>query len=291
MKKEWNERTKIFWCNCNCNCPDIHPMFDYNHNVCSLCIGIKDKTKQNFGDLVTSYIFSKIHKKNPIWSDEKNSSKSIYFGSGSMMNLCAGRKNIIIWGTGIIHSKDVFEKPKYVLAVRGPLTRKRFLELGYECPEIYGDPALLLPSFYNKKMPVQYEIGIIPHYVDYEFCKKQFSHLDNVLVIDVCDDVETVIDNIRRCKRTLSSSLHGIIVSNAYGIKSAWIKFSNYVYGDDVKFLDYYYSLQLTNVHKPIQIETSSFRNMDYLIDVIEKYPNPQFPINTDKLLETCPFQ
>jgi pyruvyltransferase len=286
------KNTKIFWCDCNCNCPDIYPKFDYNPNICSSCIGIKDKTKQNFGDLITSYIFTKIHKNPPTRSDDKNSLEPVIFGSGSMMNLCNEWDNVIVWGTGIIHSKDVFEKPTQILAVRGPLTHKRFLELGYDCPKIYGDIALLLPKFYRKPMIKKYEIGIIPHYVDYEFCKKQFSNLDGVLVIDVCEDVEIVIDNIRKCERTISSSLHGIIVSHAYGIKSCWIKLSNFVYGDDVKFLDYYFSQDLTTVQNPISLEAlqSSLDNMDNLINLIEKYPNPKFPIDTSELLETCPF-
>jgi len=287
------KNTKIFWCNCNCNCSDIHPVFDYNSNVCSSCIGIKDKTKQNFGDLVTSYIFTKIHKKPPIWSDDKNSLEPVYFGSGSMMNLCNGWKNVIVWGTGIIHLKDVFEKPTKVLAVRGPLTRKRFLELGYECPEAYGDIGLLLPKFYDKPMTKKYEIGIIPHYVDFEFCKKLFLSMPDILIIDVCDNVETVIDNIRKCKRTLSSSLHGIIVSHAYEINSAWIKFSNYVYGDNVKFLDYYYSQYLTTVNEPVTLPKDLYKKDDkinYLINVVDSYPNPLFPINSDELLNLCPF-
>jgi len=289
---ENKENTKIFWCNCNCNCLDIHPVFDYNSKVCSFCIGIKDKTKQNFGDLVTTYIFSKIHKKSSIWSDDKTSLEPVYFGSGSMMNLCNGWKNVIVWGTGIIHSKDVFEKPTKILAVRGPLTRKRFLELGYECPEVYGDIGLLLPKFYDKPMKKQYEIGIIPHYVDFEFCKKSFLSQSDILVIDVCDDIETVIDNIRKCKRTISSSLHGIIVSHAYGINSAWLKFSNYVYGDDVKFLDYYYSLNLRDVKEPILIKEIELKDdkVNCLINLIDKFPNPSFPIDSKNLLDTCPF-
>jgi len=117
--------------------------------------------------------------------------------------------------------------------------------------------------------------------------------MSDILVIDVCDDVETVIDNIRKCKKTLSSSLHGIIVSHAYGINCAWIKLSNYVYGDDVKFLDYYYSLNLRDIKEPIFLrKTLNEKNdkINYLISLVENYPNPQFPINSDTLLRICPF-
>lgn len=288
-----NNLTKIFWCKCGCECKEDYGVLEYNSNICKNCIGIRGKNKRNFGDLITSYIYTKIRKKKPMWCDDKDSTEPVYFGSGSMMNLCNGWNNVVVWGTGIIHSKDSFDNPTKVLAVRGPLTRKRFLELGYDCPEIYGDPGLLLSKFYNKKVPKKYEIGIIPHYVDYEFCKNYFANFDSVSVIDACNSVEQVIDDIRRCQRTISSSLHGIIVSHAYNIKSCWAKFSDYVYGDAVKYFDYYYSIGVDNVKKPITFDeefNSQPHGVDYLVEIIENYPNPIFPINTEKLMKTCPF-
>lgn len=252
-----------------------------------------DKNQKNFGDLITSYIYLKISGKNPVWWDKKDSKEPVYFGSGSIMNWCKGWKNVIVWGSGIMYSKDTFDKPNKILCVRGPLTRKRFLELGYECPEIYGDIGLLLPRFYNVKFDSEYEVGIIPHYNDYEFCKKLFSKLKNVIIIDVCQDVEVVINNICKCERTISSSLHGIIVSHAYNIKTCWAKFSENISGGDIKYLDYYYSINLNNVQKSVVIGkefNSRSNDVNYLINLIENYPNPKFPINTEKLMKTCPF-
>jgi len=116
--------------------------------------------------------------------------------------------------------------------------------------------------------------------------------MPNILVIDVCDDVETVIDNIRKCKKTLSSSLHGIIMSHAYGINCAWIKFSNYVFGDDVKFLDYSYSLNLRDVKESALLKEVELKydNINYLTNLVDKFPNPSFPIDSQYLLDTCPF-
>jgi len=292
FKRTQKSSNKIFWCDCNCNCTESYSTFNYNSKVCSNCIGIKDKTKQNFGDMITAYIFQKITGKHPIRTEDKISTNLVYFGSGSMMNLCIGWKNIVVWGTGIIHSKDTFEKPTKVLAVRGPLTRKRFLELGYDCPEVYGDIGLLLPRFYNKSSIKKFDIGIVPHYVDFEFCKRLFSSLSNVLIIDVCDDVENVIDQIRSCKKTMSSSLHGLIVSHAYGVESCWINLSNFVYGDDVKFFDYYHSQNILSV-KSVSLEKlqSSLQDINNLITLVDQFPNPIFPIDTKKLMETCPFK
>jgi len=251
------------------------------------------RNNKNFGDLITSYIYLKSKGRKPVWCTNKNTTDPVYFGSGSLMGLCKGWKNLTIWGTGIIKSNENFDRPKKILCVRGPLTRKRFLELGYDCPEVYGDIGLLLPRFYKVKKDRKYKVGIIPHYVDYEYCMKLFSKLENVIIIDICREVEEVVNDICKCERTISSSLHGIIVSHAYNIKSCWIKSYNKIGGDDVKYLDYYYSINLTNVKKPIIIGNefnSKPDGLNFLIKKIENYPNPSFPINTEKLMKTCPF-
>ena len=80
-------------------------------------------------------------------------------------------KNATIWGSGIINDTEIDNiqgKPKKVLAVRGPRTRKILLELGIDCPEIYGDPALLMPLFYKTSQIKKYKLGIIPHMKDIE---------------------------------------------------------------------------------------------------------------------------
>lgn len=274
LKKLKNEKTmdindkKIYWMKCG-------------------------KNGKNFGDWITSYIYEKITEKKPIYNNKKNSPEPTYFGSGSIMILCKEWKNIVIWSSGIIDSHDTFSEPTKVLCVRGPLTRKRFLELGYNCPEIYGDIGLLLPRFYQPKTTKKYKIGIIPHFVDLDFCKKLFPKLKDVKIIDVCNDVENVINEINECEMTISSSLHGIIVSHAYNIKSCWVKFSDKIIGDGIKFLDYYYSINLNKVKSPIVIDSnflSKINNIDCLADLIQKYPNPKFPLNTEKLFKTCPF-
>jgi len=152
---------------------------------------------------------------------------------------------------------------------------------------------LLLPRFYQPKSDKKYKVGIIPHYVDFDICNKLFSNLENVKIIDVCNDVEKVVNDICECEMTISSSLHGIIVSHAYNIKSCWVKLSDKIYGDGIKFLDYYYSINLNEVKTSVNVDStflSEIDNVDCLVDLIQKYPNPKFPINTEKLFKTCPF-
>lgn len=263
---------KYFLCIIGFNIPN----FDFN----------KNKSGRFFLVLGRDFLLSLIRK-----IKKEKFLKDTYFGSGSILKYTKGWKNVVIWGTGILDSSDTFEEPKKVLCVRGPLTRNRFLELGYKCPEKYGDNGLLLSRFYQPQLLKKYKIGIIPHYVDFEICEKLFANLHNVNIIDVCDDVENVINEICQCEMTISSSLHGIIVSHAYNIKSCWVKFSNNLEGDGVKFFDYYYSLGINEI-TPItkNLFSSEKRDIKSLEDLINKYPNPKFPINTDELFKTLPF-
>lgn len=72
-----------------------------------------------------------------------------------------------VWGSGSINGGRIKADLNIkIKAVRGPLTRKTAILSGYECPEIYGDPALLLPYAYKPNINNKYKVGIIPHYCD-----------------------------------------------------------------------------------------------------------------------------
>ncbi|USD38671.1 polysaccharide pyruvyl transferase family protein [Ferrimonas sp. SCSIO 43195] len=147
-----------------------------------------------------------------------------------------------IWGSGLI-SKDAvpFRKPKKVCAVRGPLTRNRLQSLGIDTPKVFGDPALLLPRFFtNISENKRYKLGVIPHFVDKNnlFFKRELP--DWIKVIDVeTKDVQAFINELCECEYIVSSSLHGIILADAYNVPSCRISFSDKVTGGDFKFADY----------------------------------------------------
>ena len=136
----------------------------------------------------------------------------------------------IIWGSGVVYpQKPISAKPQKVLAVRGPLTRNYLIEKGIDCPKIFGDPALLFPFYYkpiikNKK----YKIGIIPHFRDKNNpLLNKFRNDSAVTIIDVTDihPWTKFIDEINQCENIISSSLHGIIISDAYKVPNRWIEF------------------------------------------------------------------
>jgi hypothetical protein len=102
----------------------------------------------NFGDVITPYLIHKISGGKIVWVDSRYCLRPYIVASGSVLQLV--NKNAIVWGAGIISQKDIIKKPRKILAVRGPCSRKRLLELGISCPEIYGDPGLLLHILQTK---------------------------------------------------------------------------------------------------------------------------------------------
>ena len=182
-------------------------------------------------------------------------------------------KNTIVCGAGI---RDKNQDIKYTnaLFVRGPHTRNNLLQRDIYTPPVYGDCGLLLPDFYTPNFTKKYKLGIIPHYVDYSKVLELYGNKSDILIIDVKEpNIERTIKKIAKCEKIISSSLHGLIISDAYNIPNKWIKFSNNINGDDIKFHDYFLSVKrvdktpiinfddiletnhITNLIQPVQIE------------------------------------
>lgn len=252
------------------------------------------KEKENYGDLISEYITERmsgrpvkwVHPKKQSWYHRK---KTNYLAAGSIIHHAT--KSSVVWGSGIIDHQQQVAKADF-RAVRGPLTREYLMDKNYDCPKIYGDPALLLPKFYNPVIDNQYEIGIIPHYLDYDLVRAWFEEDSRIKVIDLMTlDVEEVTRQILACRKTISSSLHGVIVSHAYEIPSVWVKFSDRIFGNDIKYHDY-----LKSVAVPIYSAVYLNAKFDIIQinELIKEYPNLPENNNVKEiqqgLMASCPF-
>ena len=209
-----------------------------------------DSIPNNFGDAISPWLFEKISGCSPVSSQHvaNFTGKPTYVFIGSILD-CLNLKNAVVCGAGFIQDNScVHFPPQKVLAVRGPLSRKVFLDLGIDCPEVYGDPALLLPEFFSPCTNKEWDVGIIPHYADKETLAKTtiISHGLSFKIIDIESNPEQVMNDIGRSSCILSSSLHGIITAHAFGVPAAWVKFSDKLLGGDFKFHDY--SLAVANI-------------------------------------------
>ena len=168
----------------------------------------------------------------------------------------------IIWGSGVINTAFKIDKSKVekVYAVRGPVTRNYLLSNGIDCPEIYGDPALLLPLYYRPKDAVKkHKIGFVPHHIDDFDYKEELDALlggeCHVISMMNYDRWTDVIDDICSCEYILSSSLHGLIVADAYGVKNLFCEFVHHHANQD-KFEDYFLSVKRPVV-SPVKYDRS----------------------------------
>jgi len=172
-----------------------------------------------------------------------------YLAIGSILG--GANEHAEVWGSGFICENDTtIGRPRAVHAVRGPLSRAALLKQGVDCPAVYGDPALLLPRFYNPAGSQRYAVGIIPHYIDK--CHPWLDTVRNdpqVLVLDIESGITEFVQAVKSCEVIVSSSLHGLICADAYGIPNAWIRFSDDVIGGDFKFSDYRLSIGAEQPH------------------------------------------
>ncbi len=208
--------------------------------------------ENNWGDTVNPYIFEKITGSKVISSNSMFNylKKPEILGIGSI--IVGDLSNYVIWGSGIISEKTtLLTKPKEVLALRGLNTLKKIREVGGDC-DVFGDPVLLFPEIFSAENSVKkYKYGIIPHFKDKSSIGIQKIHdLQNpeIKIIDIQSRIEDFVNDVLSCENILSSSLHGLILAEAYGIPTCRLVFSNKLLGGDFKFYDYYSGVGITTM-------------------------------------------
>ena len=191
----------------------------------------------NLGDILTPYILDHFGIRYK-YTSKPRSAEALCIGSIAKF----AQKDTIVLGTGTMRESDVLNKDADWRFVRGPKTREIILRDGGDCPEIYGDPALLMPLIVPPQTQTM-SLGYVPHYVDYEYVKTRYAGQNIINVLNP-NPLETV-KQIAQCEKIISSSLHGIIIAHAYGIPAAWVEFSDKLSGDGIKFTDHFATMGL----------------------------------------------
>lgn len=183
-------------------------------------------------------------------SDKLLRSGSVIWGTGTLFETSFGQKNKPVkWFPLNRKIKSFFSTNKSpdIRAVRGPVTRNLLIKNGYKCPEIYGDPAILLPDYYRPKQVQKYRMGLILHQTHSNIRVDRAALAnENTVLISInrygFKEIEQFVDEVYACERIFSTSLHGVIVAQAYGIPAQWIRINNKPIHDDedMKFKDYF---------------------------------------------------
>lgn len=238
----------------------------------------------NFGDHLNLYLINKLTNRKPFWINPNYWPTENYLMIGSLAQ--KANRSSIIWGSGFVSQDSKVTTPKKIISVRGPKTRQKFLDNNIDCPQIYGDPALLMPKLYTPSYSTSFKLGVIAHYVDKDLpIIKEISQHPSIKIIDIENpNIEDFIENLNECELIVSSSLHGLILSDAYRKPSIWVQFSSNVKGDGFKFFDYFSSVD-REPFPPINI-----RNKDDIISLIKPKDFTPISFDPDRYIKTFPL-
>ncbi|WDS36307.1 polysaccharide pyruvyl transferase family protein [Pseudoxanthomonas sp.] len=158
---------------------------------------------------------------------------------GSVMHFAEGDE--VIWGTGI-NGKIPESTHRFtsldVRAVRGPKTRTFLQNRGIVVPEVYGDPALLMPRLFDAALlqggNARKPFVVVPHFNE---SLDKYKGYEEVLVSPRIEPA-AFVRQLLEAEYVVSSSLHGVILAEAYGIPAVYLDWGN---GEDrFKYDDYY---------------------------------------------------
>lgn len=233
----------------------------------------------NFGDALSEVLVARMTGHPVSIVDKPFSNQKKLLGMGSILNYA--QDHDVIWGTGIngkapLHSYHFTTLD--VRAVRGPLTRKFLLERGIPCPEVYGDPTLLLPICFpefQKQVNPSRDYIIIPHFSD------ESLFLDDPHLVSVKENWDEVINKILDSKFVISSALSGVIVAEAFGIPARLLIVDNAHNTENLmKYEDYYQGTDRFNFKYATSIE-----------EALQMGGEPLPTCDLEKLYQAFPFE
>ena len=181
--------------------------------------------QQNFGDHLSKIIVTKLLADKQHLLDEETVQAHTLFAVGSILHFA--QSGDVVWGSGV-NGKIASAEHKFdaldVRAVRGPLTRAFLQERGIEAPEIFGDPALLLPSLFPDRFApsAQHDYVFVPNLHDIEIANS--LNIENV--VSPLQTWNTCIEQILSGNFVIASSLHGLVIAEAYGIPARYLRLS-----------------------------------------------------------------
>lgn len=241
------------------------------------------RPNSNFGDQLSPYIIEKVTGGAVSYATPFDNNKIVAIGS--LLTYDVIHTQSIIWGSGTLTRKALkFRLPKlfplprsisqitrFVVnrnklakfyAVRGPLTRQCLSIEGIYCPTVYGDPAIIMPRFYKPKNKNSHKIGLVLHMTQESLVNSEELKNNGIQCISIHregnNQLEDFVDEICSCERVFSTSLHGLIIAQAYGVPAQWVRVNNLpIHADEAhKFNDYFLGTgqtPQTPVHTNIQ--------------------------------------
>ena len=163
---------------------------------------------------------------------------------GSILNWADA--DCYVWGAGLADRKHKVNPAAKLLAVRGPESAKIAVACGCDAPLVIGDPALLTPLYTGAPREICYELGVFPHYADWRGPVALYGDVEGVYLGNVLADSRDTIRAVHQCAEVVTSSLHVLILCDAYQIPNRYHHWGGDIHGDGLKYQDYFASVGRT---------------------------------------------
>jgi hypothetical protein len=208
-----------------------------------------DRIDTNLGDALSAIVVQAItgRRLRHIHFDEPRE-RLVAVGTIGQWQRCG---KVHLWGTGVDPMRNVVGSPIaqylrppntefHVHAVRGPFSAAALRSAGIDAPAIFGDPVMLLPRIFAKQPSCMAELGVVVHISELEnhsaaaaVCRELIRYnvpaelADSIRIINTYTSPSLAslrgkVAEITSCRRILSTSLHGLVIAEAYGIPCAW---------------------------------------------------------------------
>lgn len=231
----------------------------------------------NFGDRLADILCRQILARRGYSLDDQVTRQARLLAIGSILHFSTNDDHI--WGSGWngkIPEKEFRSRNLTVHAVRGPLTAEFLSKRGIHVPEVYGDPALLIPHLFNDRFQISAETDyvFVPNLHDLAVVQHQAN------IVSPLWGWNLVIESILKAKLVLASSLHGLIIAEAFGIPARYVRLSQTE--DLFKYKDYYFGSGRTE---------AEFGFANSIAEGLEMGGDQAIRYNHLPLLEAFPYQ
>jgi pyruvyltransferase len=164
----------------------------------------------NFGDWLGPLLLKHFSDIDVTWASPVDAD---IVSVGSVIDVLKPEFAGIIAGSGKLHEKTPVNFPNAkIFGLRGPLTAR-----GVKGDFTLGDPGLLADELVPRPNKT-HNLGLVPHWSDDTLIyRKEFLKYEP-LIINPRDEPLKVLSQIGSCRKIVASSLHGIIVADAFGI-------------------------------------------------------------------------
>lgn len=238
----------------------------------------------NFGDALTPWLL----RRAGVIPLPATATTAEIAGVGSIIEMLPKDFQGMIWGSGLLYGEAVVLPFARFLAVRGRLTRE---QVGATQDVALGDPGILVSRF-MRRPAARWEVGFVPHHSHLADPRWQsLSTGGQVRIIDVERGPTAVLRDIARCRRVVSTSLHGLITADAFGIPALWARTEPTLLGDTFKFADYESAL---TPHTSRRIDVSSPQDVIHALRLARTVDADLLQVRQNDLLrvlQSAPFR